>query len=345
MTSCIYYDKLVAMKDDLLNRLNDVSSEEIDKREHEQASLSQLMVEFETLIRCAIIAVNNSNRYVKFKWQKSLRIGKIDVLKMTGDYKLLDEEQRRRILSDYNNLLEFITWNREFRFELYKAIEADHLMKVNRIDELRDNTIDSHLDIATNTPDSNIIQTRPYRRENQPLSAKDNLLNKSKMVTKNLIKGNQVLQSGVLQSDLNLDELKQQTNSLGKVEEKYSQFEMIFNKTSVLVKSLEKSSNQEKRDVYLALSFLILCVSWVLWRRVFKLPVKLCIWLTFKFFKGILLSIGLVKRAPVITNGTLSSVVSTTATVTESTITQTTIESIEQAVDEAMSRILAHDEL
>lgn len=153
-----------------------------------------------------------------------------------------------------------------------------------------------------------------------------------------------------------MDELRAQTNSLTQIDDKYTQFETVFKKTADLVKVLENASHQEKRDVYLSLGFLLCCISWVLWRRIFKLPVKLGLWLLFKFFKGILVTLGLVKsyagsssslQAPslVLNAPILATTTTSSATSVEPFASVSAVSSIQRAVDEAVDRIVSHDEL
>ncbi|CAI4426374.1 CBM_collapsed_G0016620.mRNA.1.CDS.1 [Saccharomyces cerevisiae] len=94
----------------------------------------------------------------------------------------------------------------------------------------------------------------------------------------------------------------------------------------------------------------------ILWRRIFKLPVKLGLWLLFKFFKGILVTLGLVKsyagsssslQAPslVLNAPILATTTTSSATSVEPFASVSAVSSIQRAVDEAVDRIVSHDEL
>lgn len=195
-------------------------------------------------------------------------------------------------------------------------------------------------------------------------SVKGKLLSTNRKITSNLLRSNQILQSSVLQSDLNLNDLQAQTHSLTGLNDKFDQLGTVLTKSARMIKIIESSSGREKRDIYLGLGFLILCMAWVLWRRVLKTPAKLALWLWFKFFKMILVSMGavssVVERAsssvpaettPELTTGLTEHVAATaTETIKHATDAATdlvqrilTTEAVERAVDSAMGRIM--DEL
>lgn len=218
---------------------------------------------------------------------------------------------------------------------------------------------------------SSLGQNSSRAEDPQPIvngedSVKGKLLSTNRKITSNLLRSNQILQSSVLQSDLNLNDLQAQTHSLTGLNDKFDQLGTVLTKSARMIKIIESSSGREKRDIYLGLGFLILCMAWVLWRRVLKTPAKLALWLWFKFFKMILVSMGavssVVERAsssvpaettPELTTG-LTEHVAATATATETIKHATdaatdlvqrilTTEAVERAVDSAMGRIM--DEL
>ncbi|CCC71921.1 hypothetical protein NCAS_0I02530 [Naumovozyma castellii] len=310
----------------LLSRMNSSSDEDC----------SELVVEFESLVRSLIVAMNQEYNGLSLN-------SKID---FTSEVNYLDDTLKigqgkrgdGRLLVMFDELIRFSNWIVEFKRQLQRDVVQSYMGAMDQRELQRDEAIESHVQQEQE-------QEQPDRYERVQFdhgttSTKDKLLKTTRRVTHNLVRGNQILQSGLLQSDLNLDELKQQTHSLQQADDKYSQLETVFRKTNSLVKTLERSSHREKRDVYAALLFLACCVGWVLWRRVFRLPVRLTLWLLFRFFRGTLSAAGVVKSIS-------SSTSSTVATVAAATITAITSDdrAVEIAVDEALSRLVAHDEL
>lgn len=300
---------------------------------------ADMILEYETLIRTVQVCLNNSYRGLRVTWRKSTAADSYDSLEMEQNGEI-EGIAKSKIVEEVEFLLRCIDWLFEYRQNYSVALREAHTAVAEQDHARRGESIEANaVQFDKSTSGS---EEKGLSFDSRGATTKDRLLNKTKQVSANLIRGNQVLQSAVLQSDLNLDELREQTNSLAQVNDKYTQLETVFVKTGQLVKALDKASHQEKRDVYLALGFMCLCVSWVLWRRIFKIPVKLFFWLAFRFFKGILVAIGLVRKVPIKPHRVMAPPVTFLETVST---TSTTIGNIEQAVDEAMSRILTHDEL
>ena len=329
---------------DQLNKLNNINNDingdmafnetqdEIDTRSVSE-DCTKLILEFESILKVAIVAINQSNKHIKLTFMQSQSLDDMDTLKISGSS--LDK-CKPIVIQTVKELIILTNWNYEFKQKLKQRIQNEHYDKLSQIDQLRNEAIKKHSQLRNK---ETIKDTKTI--DIQATSTKSQLLSQTKKLSNNLIKGNQILQSSILQSNLNLDELRQQTSSLQTVDDKYDQFQSIVSKTSSLVKSLEKASNQEKRDVYLALFFLIACISWVIWRRILKLPVKLFLWMCFKFFKSILIAIGMVQSS---VKG--SSITSPDMISNSKSLIATATESLERIVDEAMERILDdHDEL
>ena len=341
-----YVDDLKDLKFKMLDQLNklnnsntevndditfDNTTEEIDSRSVSE-ECTKLILQFESVLKVAIVAINQSNKHIKLTYIQSQSLDNMDTLKISGSN--LDK-CKPQLIQAVKELIVLTNWNYEFKQKLKQRIQNDHYEKLNQIDELRNDAILKHSQLRTK---ETVKDTKTI--DIQATSTKSQLLSQTKKLSNNLIKGNQILQSSILQSNLNLDELRQQTNSLQTVDDKYDQFQSIVSKTSTLVKSLEKASNQEKRDVYLALFFLIACISWVIWRRILKLPVKLFLWVCFKFFKSILVAIGMVQTS------VKGSSITPPDMISNNSLMATATESLENIVDEAMERILDdHDEL
>ena len=128
----------------------------------------------------------------------------------------------------------------------------------------------------------------------------DKLKSKNKQITTSLIRSNQILKSTVLQTDLNLEEIYIQGNMLTELNDKFDVLDTLLTQSSKIMKLIEKNGSKEKRRVYMSFGFLILCISWVLWKRLIRGPLKLVLWLWFNFFKKILYTTGVVGRKKIV---------------------------------------------
>lgn len=351
-------DQLWSQWDQLLDNKQNSDNNEIDNET--LCLINKDVLTFESLIETLIVAFNQSNNSsLTLSWVRSQSFRNNDKLSLvkdglnSNDVMVYDDDimnsnnfNRLNLEDSYFDILSHINWLHGYRLQLNETILLINEGKLNRINRIRNETIEPNP--MDDDPHYKNSQEPEYVLDTKEQSTRDKLLNKTQQLTNSLIKSNTLLQSSILQSDLNLDDLKQQTQSLNQIQDKYSQLETIFNKTNELVKSLEMASNQEKRDVYISLGVLALAISWVIWRRIFKGPTKLFLWLLFKFFKGILVSIGVVQRITINNSNSNNNIptISNTITTGSSITTATDITaSLEQAVDDAFSRILLHDEL
>lgn len=341
----MYAQELKSLQTPLMQELRQIG---LNYGNENHTTVSDLIIEFESLLKAAIVSLNHETRFLKLYWKKTGDGMNIQVINR-------EPNQSEVVLKEVVQVVNFADWLTEYRGKLKDSIRNAHQEAVAQVDSRRDEAIQRNAleweDQQQELQDSSKNKTNTSTKT---ANTGDQVLSKTKQVSANLIRGNQILQTGVLQSDLNLDELKQQTNSLSQMNDKYSQLGFVFDKTSQLVKNLEKASHQEKRDVYFSLGFLCICVAWVLWRRIFKLPCKIALWLLFRFFKTILMTTGLVRQhgsKPVLAPPVLSSTPTIQATTTASSASSSweppsaNTESLEHAVDQAMDRIFTHDEL
>lgn len=330
--------------DELQNKLLRCLETEVD-------NTSELLLQMNSMIKMMIIQFNQQNKFCKIVWSPSNDSQGNDNIELEGECKDNSKEDGRSVKDQIALIVQAINWNNGFKKALKDTIKKEHDDKLLQIDNLRNQTIEEQLIMFKE--DNETQKGSNSHKLNS--STKGQLLSKTKQLTNNLIKSNGYLQSSILQSDLNLDDLKQQTSLLNKVNENYSQLEVVFTKTNQLVKTLNNASNKEKRDVYISIGVLCLAIAWVFWRRILKIPTKLLLWLMFKFFKGILLSLGLVKRyskeniIPPVPEAISSSIGSTVSEIIATGISESLdtlkTDTIQEAVEEAMSRIIAHDEL
>ncbi|KAL3228530.1 Protein transport protein SEC20 [Nakaseomyces bracarensis] len=310
-----------------LKRLQRQLIEAVDEGRYEEA-LSEGVSEYRGLLAEFEVEINSECSDGSLVWVSS------------GDANVHDSVTVRGLVRP-ELVAEFVAasdWLYEFRRDTVGKVLSRHARRAVVEDELRDQEIERHIGAPT-LPTEQASSLGDER--DAGLAGKDKLLNKTKRLTQGLSRGTQLLQSGILQSDLNLDELKQQTRSLQQVDDKYEQFESIFTRTNQLVKTLEKASNQEKRDVYLSLGFLCFAIGWVIWRRILIIPCKLALWVLFRFFKTILMTVGFVSRQLPSSNTTAIASVNTIATaIANNSFT----ESVGIAVSEAVDRIAAMDD-
>ncbi|CCD22866.1 Sec20p NDAI_0A07120 [Naumovozyma dairenensis CBS 421] len=357
MSASVYIEELNQLQNLMFEILDKIMMKNGDNDstrnivEEEEEYCYDMIMKFESLLNCIIVCINNSSiARMGRKMNGSggsggdditnIRFLQFDSDHLNGQLSLLfklklmtvNDNETQYVL---DNLIRLINWIVQYKSHMKTLIEKVRLDMINAQDMERDACIELHCNSHDNDEnDTRILNNKNNNgkrtvRTTTMITTKDKLLQTTKKLTNNLIKSNQILQSGILQSDLNLDELKQQTKYLMTIDDKYTQFESIFHSTNKLVKTLEKASHQEKRDVYFALGFLICCISWVLWRRIFKLPIKLSLWLLFKFFKSILLTIGLVSKQMSSSKGTENSIISSAQV--RATTTATTASSIEEA--------------
>lgn len=110
------------------------------------------------------------------------------------------------------------------------------------------------------------------------------ILTQNKNITSSLQHSKQLMTMSVMQTELNIDTLDQQSKDLTQLNEKLIDMEAVLGKSKQIVKFIERQDKQDKRRIYAAIGFLLFCSAWVLWRRVLKMPVKILLWTLFKMF-------------------------------------------------------------
>ncbi|XBW34621.1 hypothetical protein QEN19_000187 [Hanseniaspora menglaensis] len=152
------------------------------------------------------------------------------------------------------------------------------------------------------------------------LTFKDKLKEKNKNITKSLVRSNQILKSTVLQTELHLEEIYIQGNLLTDLNDKFDILDTLLSQSSKLMKILEQNGSKEKRQVYYSLAFLLACISWVVWKRLIKGPLKLLIWLWFNLFKRVLFMTGIVKRSTITVGEPIKNVLSSEIAASSSSV-------------------------
>lgn len=122
------------------------------------------------------------------------------------------------------------------------------------------------------------------------LTAQDKLLQQNNVLTNKLQNVNNLMKSTLLAGEINLSELESSTNTLSQLSDSYAFFGDVLNKTNSLVKSINKASKSERAMIYRSLYFFTGVCMWILWRRIFKRPVLLLLWLIISPIRMLLFS-------------------------------------------------------
>lgn len=107
----------------------------------------------------------------------------------------------------------------------------------------------------------------------------------NKSITTSLQSTKALMSASIVQTELNIDSIQQQSKQLVALNDKFSDFESLMNKSKKIVKFIEKQDRRDKNRIYWSFFFLALCCLRVLWRRILKIPVKLFLWFIIKTFR------------------------------------------------------------
>ncbi|SCU91422.1 LAFA_0F03664g1_1 [Lachancea sp. 'fantastica'] len=308
---------------------------------------ASLISEYAAMIRLLVVSVSQLHRGLRLSWRRGSAL-KMDqerdftasplvtehIAEVVRAIDLITSLEKQYRKAQTRNQTEFRSHLRDLQIEGYKKYEQEIIDHGRQTDTTADSGSEN--------------------RVTEPENKKHKLLSTNSKITSSLMRTSHMLRSSVLQSELNVSELQEQTTSLHKLNDRFDSLSGVLTTSSKVVRVIQSSSGQEKRQIYSGLAFLALCISWVLWRRVFKMPVKLALWLWFRFFRSILAILGAVPKIEVGFDPTsFSSSIATLATVTTDAVwkaAETTQDGsdfmatmVGDAVDDAFSRI--RDEL
>ncbi|AET39060.1 Sec20p Ecym_3595 [Eremothecium cymbalariae DBVPG len=331
-TTMQYNEDLNTIQHELINML---TADHLDTPE-----ITNRILKFQQLLACSKLLVEKSHRDL------NLSHSNITALEYNAT------SIPRDLVQQLSQLLQWENFLIDYKRRLDETIIQQHSDALEKRKHTRAAAVEVAATAAAPHPSTSC--SSPSQTATSSLSVRDRLLNTNKAITSNLIRSNHVLQSSVLQSSLNLDELSQQTTSLSQLNSKFDQLNLLLGRSATMVKTIESSSGREKQQIYIALSFLGACIAWVIWRRLLRAPLRLSIWLWFRFFRAILVTTGL---APTISDVsfTASSTALAAATTTAATaavpetillatlLSISSSSAVERAVDEAFTRIV--DEL
>lgn len=114
---------------------------------------------------------------------------------------------------------------------------------------------------------------------------KQQVLLTNKKITQSLQQTRQLMTSLILQTELNIDSLDQQTKDLKSLNESYMKFSDILSVSDLVVKFIQKQDREDQRRIRYALIFLGLCVFRVFWRRALLLPIRMLLWWFLRLFR------------------------------------------------------------
>jgi protein transport protein SEC20 len=292
---------------------------------------------------------------------------------------LRDEDTKEKIfghLNQYHESLDFLKSELEFEYgiDLHRTQKGDVVDLCVQYDLLGDfltsfqqNLIQKQLELKqTQLSKFDDLKREKYTRyvvpdapgnavsADQPISQDAKIMNTTRKITSKLVQSSQILQSSLVQSQLNIDELEIQGDSLTYLADKNDLVGGILTKSEGFIQDIRLSSMKDKKRMYYALAFFALCVAKVFWGRVFKYPVWI-IWRLFWYVvRMALATFGLVSRhhgngpLNVLETSSLEDIITATVEVISET-TEDLVEKIEDTVstadtlEEALGRII--DEL
>lgn len=112
----------------------------------------------------------------------------------------------------------------------------------------------------------------------------DQILTQNKNISSLLQLTKQLMTMSVMQTELNIESIDQQSKDLSQLNDKLMDLEGVLTRSRQIVKFIEKQDKRDKKRIYLSIGFLLCCCAWVMWRRVLKTPVRLLIWSFLQFF-------------------------------------------------------------
>lgn len=176
-----------------------------------------------------------------------------------------------------------------------------------------------------------------------PTSATINhqIATQNKQITQSLQTSRQLLSATILQSELNIDNLDQQTKDLSQLNERFIKFQDLLTNSKTIIRFIEKQDKSDRQRIYLSIGFFLLCCCWVVYRRILRRPVRLLVWTVLKM-------IGVFNWL-VVTSGEeggeeVSSVVETVGSLVESTVMTTLlVEEVISVISSTLSSMVKEE--
>lgn len=122
-------------------------------------------------------------------------------------------------------------------------------------------------------------------KELEEKNVEEQIMQQNKSITTSLQSTRQLMTSSILQTELNIDSLEQQTKDLSSFDSLLTDLASTLKKSRNIVKFIEKQDRQDKNRIYMSVGFLLICCAWVIWRRILRVPVRLLLWSMLKTFR------------------------------------------------------------
>lgn len=185
-------------------------------------------------------------------------------------------------------------------------------------------------------------RTQEQEKEHQEKTIEDQILEHNKSISTSLQSTRQLMTTSIIQTELNIDSLDQQTKDLSGLDNMLVTLNDTLKKSRNIVKFIEKQDRSDKNRIYMSMGFFLICCMWILWRRVLKVPVKILMWSLLKIFRICLWMFpgNIVTEGPVVVSSVSSEV--------KEAITETTPSAVKEAIKETTHLIrdeLIRDEL
>ncbi|KAK9238462.1 Sec20-domain-containing protein [Lipomyces kononenkoae] len=119
-----------------------------------------------------------------------------------------------------------------------------------------------------------------------------NALRTAEEATAALRRTHQLLEAEVARSAMSLEVLDESNIALKKLTKQYTAFDVVLGMSRRVISVLEQADKWDKIYMIAAMGFLLLVVCWILWRRIFKGPVRLVIWTIVKGGKAVSWAVG-----------------------------------------------------
>lgn len=162
-------------------------------------------------------------------------------------------------------------------------IQDYRLVHFNLLPETNTETSDEFNGDALHSARDQLFSNRSSKKTAEASIAQQ-INERNTKITSSLQKSRDLLSTTILQSELNIDAIDQQTKDLAKLNERFIQFGDLLNKSRGIIKFIEKQDKLDRQRIYLSMGFFILCCCWVLYRRVLRRPLRVLFWSLFKIF-------------------------------------------------------------
>lgn len=118
----------------------------------------------------------------------------------------------------------------------------------------------------------------------EKLSVDEKVLKTNQQITSNLEASLSVMESNVFSSDVMIEDFQNSTKSLNRLVEQYQLVGQALTSSKNLVNELKKADHSDLQKMKLALAWFAAVCVWILYRRIFKYPIRLLLWFIASLF-------------------------------------------------------------